>query len=196
MSSVVFLAVASVGQIFDCPPPPICTPIYSVPDDRVYIYLGTMYERYRTYEYVDYGGEWRKVPVINGYVPDVYRKRRSDGAFDIHYDYTSRTLLKDCYVYGVQKERPSRRAEPPKRTRVEQEPVQRTPAPRVEQEPVQRTPAPEPYRRLPEKTNAPEYEPEYEPEMITPKSSGLKRPSEIQDTEGPAKFPNYKRSNG
>ena len=106
MMPYVYLAVITTGQL--CPPPPTCQPPVYVDMVTDYVYIQNITERYRTYERVSYGGEWRRVPVINGYVPEVTWSRRGDGGFNIYYNYSNRIPLQECNVWGMETERPSR----------------------------------------------------------------------------------------
>ena len=97
ISSAIFLVAVSIGQI--CEPiycPPVCI---IVPTDYIYYDLDGMTERTRRYEFIEYG-EYdpivRRVPVINGYVPDVSKRRLESGGWRIIYDYSRRTRVSEC----------------------------------------------------------------------------------------------------
>lgn len=104
MNTIVMIAAATMGQFFDCPPPPICqpqiytTPVYTAPTDYVFLELDGMREQTRSYELIEYGTKRWRVPVINGYVPDVSWCKLSSGGYKIRYDYSARTPLDECVV--------------------------------------------------------------------------------------------------
>lgn len=158
MNTVVMIAAATMGQFFDYPPPPICqpqvvytTPVYTAPADYVFLELDGMRERTRSYELIEYGTKKWRVPVINGYVPDVSWCKLSSGGYKIRYDYSARTPLEECVV--CDRFVPARPNQPRKTTspRVAPE-TTRTPVP-VEEI----TPEPAPRRTLaPEPTTVPQ----------------------------------------
>ena len=126
MTMYAMVLVASLGQmIFE----PICpAPIYVAPTDYIYLRLDGMSEFSRSYEIVDYGSvysrNWKKVPVINGYVPEVNKCRLASGGWQIIYDYSQRIPLFECTVFG--RESPKMyvpRIESPARTQKIYEPV-------------------------------------------------------------------------
>ena len=106
MIRVIVFAMASVVTStamaqFDCYPsysysyPVYSQPVYTLPAD--YVYIRGITERTRHYEYIEYGEAiWKKVPVINGYVPDISQCRLASGGRKIIYDYSSRTTLEEC----------------------------------------------------------------------------------------------------
>lgn len=117
MNTVVMIAAATMGQFFDCPPPPICqppvvytTPVYTAPVDYVFLELDGMRERTRSYELIEYGTKKWRVPVINGYVPDVSWCKLNSGGYKIRYDYSARTPLDECVL--CEKFVPARSNEP------------------------------------------------------------------------------------
>lgn len=75
---------------------PLYGQTYCAPTDYVYLELGNMSERTRRYEVLEYTRGWLRVPVINGYVPEVSRCRLESGGMKIVYDYTRRITLDEC----------------------------------------------------------------------------------------------------
>jgi len=187
MNTVVMIAAATLGQFFDCPPPPICQApiVYSAPADYVFIELDGMNERTRSYELIEYGEKKWRVPVINGYVPDVSRCKLSSGGYKIRYNYSSRTPLEECVL--CEKLVPAK-SNVPRQTRGGA-------LPRIPPEPM-KTPAPveeinpEPRRTLVK----PRLEPEREPERDPPRLN-LKRPSEVIESEDNRVNPSYGKEN-
>ena len=180
MMPCVYLAVMTLGQCY--PAPPICQPVYvDTVVDRVFIQNIT--ERYRTYERVSYGGEWRRVPVINGYVPEMAWSRRGDGGFNIYYDYSGRIPLQECSVFGMEKERPSRsKTKEPERQPLRDSPEQVRSKPKTKLQPKI-----EDYDDLPE--NSVMGDPDLNP--IAPKFLKKKRMSDVDEPDE-VKYPSYR----
>jgi len=107
MTTMIFLSSATAnGQFLDV----YCQPVCTLPANYIYFELDGIRELSRRYECIDYGREsrlWVNVPVINGHVPDVSKKRLSTGGYRIVYDYSSRTRLSECTIYGFIKPRRS-----------------------------------------------------------------------------------------
>jgi hypothetical protein len=86
-----------VPQVYVCPPPVV----YVAPTHYVDIHLGRMKEETRSYSFIHYGSRgYVKVPVINGYVPEV-----SEGRNRTVYDYRRRIPYSRCMTPEKAKER-------------------------------------------------------------------------------------------
>jgi hypothetical protein len=128
-SAMLFVSM-TFGQfepVYICPPT-----VYVAPTDYIYYELDGMVERSRRYEWIEYGERnpiERRVPVINGYVPDVSKCRLDTGGWRIVYDYSRRTRLSDCI--DCEKEYPKSKTSVPKPKKIiapepyESEPVKR-----------------------------------------------------------------------
>lgn len=184
------VTMAAFGQIyFDVCPPPIYLgpPVVHVPTDYIRIELDGMTERSRRYEYVEYASGWRKVPVINGYVPEVSRCNFRNGDREFVYNYSKRIRLAECNCEPVET------------------PTVRAPKVQKQERRVEEYDAP-PRKAIKPKEIAPAPEQEYEPEAVAPfepnpappfkptRPTGKKKPSEIPDLpDNPA--PSYRTGN-
>ena len=91
---VVSLTIGQFDPVYVCPP--VCV---IAPTDYIYYELDGMVERTRFYEWIEYGERYpveRRVPIINGFVPDVSKRRLDTGGWRIIYDYSRRTRLSEC----------------------------------------------------------------------------------------------------
>lgn len=64
--------------------------IYYEPKTYYHYKLGLMREKSRSYETVNYPTGPRKVPIINGYVPDISEVTNAKGEKHVTYDYRKR----------------------------------------------------------------------------------------------------------
>jgi hypothetical protein len=125
-----------VPQVYVCPPPVV----YVAPTHYVDIYLGRMKEETRCYSLVLYGSRgYMRVPVINGYVPEV-----SEGRNRTVYDYRRRIPYSRCMTPKKAKERARVKLRAPQVIRKKEElelkgPIvpKREVLPRVPEPPVQ-----------------------------------------------------------
>jgi hypothetical protein len=194
MNLVLMVAMATTSQCF--PPPPMCGPpvVVRVPSDYVYIELDGMIERTRRYEVIEYANGNKKVPVINGIVPDVKICENRFGDREIFYDYSRRTRLDECYVCEPLRS-------PKKIRKPEPDPISQPQPQAIPQRKLQESPAPppfEPYDPLPRaKTRRPEPKPEpvevedaprFEPAPKKIEDGDLRKPSDVPEPPDDYKF--------
>lgn len=67
---------------------PIDDCVYRMPIERHNLILGEIVEETRVYMYVNYPFGYERVPVINGFVPNVHKDIYINGDKTITYDYT------------------------------------------------------------------------------------------------------------
>jgi hypothetical protein len=138
------LVTSLMGQVCYEPPivyydytcPTVCATTVVGPPIYIEYSLHGMTERSKFWARTPYrDGQYRRVPIINGYAPRVYSKRYSDGSERFLYDYQDRIVYEDIML-----------ADKRKRTSLETpvRPLLPSPVPEPKPDPISNPPKPLP----------------------------------------------------